>query len=392
MEKGLLKTLAYRVLASEGVVSRNVAKRGSEQWGRDASQFHQKWQRGARERRSASSGCGPKLKRVEHHLSHAANAYYTSGFDEALIVTLDGYGSGLAGSISVGRDGKIERLHGLEYPHSLGTFYESVTSALGFKPSRHEGKIVGLAAYGDPGSPRRRAAAPLRSGATAASASSRRNNVYFARLLATQFPKIDVAAAYQHVLEDVADRVRRAVPQEDRPAESRAVGRRRRQRQAESAPARDRRASTSIFIHPNMGDGGCGTGAALLEFAGNAGSLRQPLNDVYLGPEFSTSEIADALNRAQLPFTEYTPIEPKIAHAARGRQGRRALRRPHGVRPARARQPVDPVSRQGAGREPVAEPAARPDGVHAVRAGDALRAPRTRATRTSTAPSTPRSS
>ena len=77
-----------------------------------------------------------KLKRVEHHDSHAANAYYTSGFAEALIVTLDGYGSGLAGSVSVGRDGRIERLHGVEFPHSLGTFYESVTSALGFKPSR----------------------------------------------------------------------------------------------------------------------------------------------------------------------------------------------------------------------------------------------------------------
>ena len=41
----------------------------------------------------------------------------------------------------------ISRIHDLEFPHSLGTFYESVTSALGLKPSRHEGKIVGLAAY-----------------------------------------------------------------------------------------------------------------------------------------------------------------------------------------------------------------------------------------------------
>ena len=95
-------------------------------------------------------GLADKLKRVEHHSSHAANAYYYSGFDEALIVTIDGYGSGLAGSVSIGRCGTIERVHGLEYPHSLGTFYESVTSALGFKAERHEGKIVGLAAYGDP--------------------------------------------------------------------------------------------------------------------------------------------------------------------------------------------------------------------------------------------------
>ena len=137
-EKGLLKSFAYRVLASEGVVSRNVAKRASEQWGRDASKYHFQWQQDL-EAGLAEVGLSKKLKRVEHHLSHAANAYYTSGFDQALVVTLDGYGSGLAGSISVGRGGKIERLHGLEYPHSLGTFYESVTSALGFTPSRHEG-------------------------------------------------------------------------------------------------------------------------------------------------------------------------------------------------------------------------------------------------------------
>jgi carbamoyltransferase len=67
-----------------------------------------------------------------------------------------------------------------------------------------------------------------------------------------------------------------------------------------------------IFIHPNMGDGGCGTGAALLEFQGN-GHLKQPLKDVYLGPSYTADEIADALQRAALPFDRYTPIEPKIA-------------------------------------------------------------------------------
>src|SRR4029453_14577850 len=91
-----------------------------------------------------------KRKRIEHHESHAANAYYTSGFADALIVTLDGYGSGLAGSVRAGRNGRIERLHGNSFPPPLGKFYESVTSGLGFQPSRHEGKIVGLAAYGDP--------------------------------------------------------------------------------------------------------------------------------------------------------------------------------------------------------------------------------------------------
>jgi len=308
-EKGLLKTMAYRVLASEGVVSRNVAKRGSERWGRDASKFHYQWQQQL-EGGLAEVGLGDKLKRVEHHLSHAANAYYTSGFDSALIVTLDGYGSGLAGSINIGRDGKIERVHGLEFPHSLGTFYETVTSALGFTPSRHEGKIVGLAAYGDPeilGDLLRRRFVQANGGFRIVET----NNVYFSRLLAAHFPKIDVAAAYQRVLEEVAvayvgqyvkkTGLKNLVLSGGVIAN---VKLNQRLRQIDGVEG--------IFVHPNMGDGGCGTGAALAEFAGSD-ATRHRINDVYFGPSYSADEIVDALKRAQLPFTHYQPIEPKIA-------------------------------------------------------------------------------
>jgi carbamoyltransferase len=68
----------------------------------------------------------------------------------------------------------------------------------------------------------------------------------------------------------------------------------------------------NIFIHPNMGDGGCGTGAALLQFADNP-ALKRPLNDVYFGPDYTPAQIGDALKRSQLPATQYKPIEPKIA-------------------------------------------------------------------------------
>jgi carbamoyltransferase len=308
-EKGLLKNIAYRVLASEGVVSRNIARRGSEQWGRDATQFHFKWQQEL-ESGLAETGLQGKLKRVEHHLSHSANAYYTSGFDQALIVTLDGYGSGLAGSINIGRDGKIERVHGLEYPHSLGTFYESVTSALGFKPSRHEGKIVGLAAYGDP----EVLGDLLRSRFVQANGGFRiieTNNIYFARLLASQFPKIDVAAAYQRVLEEVAvayvSQYVKKTGLKNLVLSGGVVANVKLNQRLREIPGVE-----NIFIHPNMGDGGCGTGAALAEFAGSQ-PTRERINDVYLGPEFSAAEISEALRRAQLPFTEYKPVEPKIA-------------------------------------------------------------------------------
>jgi carbamoyltransferase len=309
MEKGFVKSMAYRLLASEGIVSRNVAKRSSQQWGRSASAFHQRWQQEL-EGALGDLELQGKLKRVEHHLSHAANAYYTSGFDEALIVTLDGYGSGLAGSINAGRGGKIERLHGQEYPHSLGTFYEMVTSALGFTPSRHEGKIVGLAAYGDPavlGDILRRRFVQSNGGFRIVET----NNVYFARLLASQFPKIDVAAAYQRILEEVATayvaQYLKKTGLKNLVLSGGVVANVKLNQRLREIPGLE-----GIFIHPNMGDGGCGTGAALLEFAGRP-ETRRRLNDVYLGPEFTPEQMADALKRAQLPFTEYRPIEPKVA-------------------------------------------------------------------------------
>jgi carbamoyltransferase len=309
MEKGFAKALAYRVLAAETVVSRNIAKRGSDQWGREAKAFHKKWHEEL-ESSLGEIGLLGKLTRVEHHITHAANAYFTSGFDEALIVTLDGYGSGLAGSCSVGRGGQITRIHGIDYPHSLGTFYESVTSGLGFKPSRHEGKIVGLAAYGDP--------RVLRDVLLARFQQDEgnfrileSNNLYFARLVASQFPKIDVAAAYQHVLEVVATSyVRHYLKQtglRNVVLSGGVVANVKLNQRIHEIEGVDR-----IFIHPNMGDGGCGTGAALLAFLDNP-ALREPMADAFLGPSAPEADIRESLQRAQLPFDHYPSIEPKIA-------------------------------------------------------------------------------
>src|SRR5687768_14575049 len=311
MDKGVAKTLAYRVLARESVVSRNVAKYGSAQWGKDASAFHRKWNEEL-ESAAAELGLDGRLQRVEHHVSHAANAYFTSGFDEALIVSLDGYGSGLAGSVSVGRGGAIERMHSLLYPHSLGTFYESVTSALGFKPSRHEGKIVGLAAYGD--------ASVLEDVLLARFDQEdgnfrilESNNLYFSRLLATEFSKIDVAAAYQRVLERVACNYVgyyvRKTGLKHLVLSGGVVANVKLNQRLKEIPGVEK-----IFIHPNMGDGGCGTGAAFAAFNGTERErLSRPIRDVFLGPSFSEEQIAAALTAAQLPFAKYCPIEPRIA-------------------------------------------------------------------------------
>lgn len=97
----------------------------------------------------------PNLKQipvefVEHHESHAASAYYTSGFNESLVITLDGEGDFLCGSVWIGKGKTMERVQKIYRDSSIGAIWGMTTGALGFKPSRHEGKVMGLAAYTEP--------------------------------------------------------------------------------------------------------------------------------------------------------------------------------------------------------------------------------------------------
>ncbi len=87
---------------------------------------------------------------VTHHLAHAASAFYPSPFDEAAILTLDGYGERACALLAVGRGHRIEPLAEIEFPHSLGAFYAAVTQYLGFQANNEEGTVMALAAYGEP--------------------------------------------------------------------------------------------------------------------------------------------------------------------------------------------------------------------------------------------------
>ena len=91
-----------------------------------------------------------EIVHVEHHLAHAASAYYTSGYrDKQLIVTIDGSGDGVAIGIWRGENGKITKLHTFPNAGSLGWFYSNITEALGWWHGDGEGKTMGLAPYGD---------------------------------------------------------------------------------------------------------------------------------------------------------------------------------------------------------------------------------------------------
>jgi carbamoyltransferase len=94
-----------------------------------------------------------KLLFPEHHLSHAASAFYPSCYEEAAILTLDGVGEWATTSICHGKGKDIEILKELHFPHSLGLLYSAFTYWLGFVVNSGEYKLMGLAPYGNPGSP-----------------------------------------------------------------------------------------------------------------------------------------------------------------------------------------------------------------------------------------------
>lgn len=87
---------------------------------------------------------------VDHHLCHAASSFYASPFSSAAILTLDGTGEWETTLLARGREGAIERLGAVGYPHSLGKVYEAVTQFLGFRPMSGEGRVMGLAGHGEP--------------------------------------------------------------------------------------------------------------------------------------------------------------------------------------------------------------------------------------------------
>ena len=277
---------------------------------------------------------GKPVKFVEHHLCHAASAYYTSPWSDCTVVTLDGMGDFcIGGMICRGRGGRVDLLHRTNGFYSPGIFYMIVTDLLGFTPGRHEGKITGMAALGDPtrAYPTMEAFLSYRPErldflSTAIPTAMDRYSFVRGRDAALDafrdawapFRREDIAAAAQQRFEDVVvPFVRDAV---------RLAGGRRvalaggvfanvsLNRRIMELPEVD-----NVFIHPNMTDGGLSVGAALQAYHAQAspknGYTPAPMQDVLLGPGWSKEELRQALETAGLPHELRQDIPKDIAGA-----------------------------------------------------------------------------
>jgi carbamoyltransferase len=91
-----------------------------------------------------------KLLFTEHHLSHAASAFFPSPFEKAVVLTMDGVGEWATTSAALGDGNKLEIFQEIHFPHSLGLLYSALTYYTGFKVNSGEYKVMGLAPYGEP--------------------------------------------------------------------------------------------------------------------------------------------------------------------------------------------------------------------------------------------------
>jgi carbamoyltransferase len=287
-----------------------------------------------------------KLLFAEHHLSHAASAFYPSPFEEALVLTLDGVGEWCTTSAGFGRGEDLKIHRELHFPHSLGLLYSAFTYYIGFKVNSGEYKVMGLAPYGEP----KYAGLILDKLMDLKDDGSFRldlqyfdyctgltmTNDRFHRLfghpvrgpekLLTQF-HMDVAASVQKVTEEVMLRLTRSLAGETGARNLCLAGGVALNCVANGKVLRDGRFER-IWIQPAAGDAGGAVGAALCAYHLHASKPRvksnviDGMNGAYLGPSFSQSEIERRLQAAGARFetvSEPVMIERTARDLADGR-------------------------------------------------------------------------
>lgn len=240
----------------------------------------------------AKHGLTAPRRFIDHHTAHAASAYYTSGFNDACVVTIDAGGDGLSGSLWHGKDGQMHLLETLPRIHSLGDFWLAVTLLCGFNPDRHGGKVTGLAAYTE--CPE--ALEALRGLYRTVPDKFAIRNVHYLfwkRLLARMkkvlapFSREQIAYGAQRLLEEL---VMHLVNVGLKKTGARHVA-------VAGGVFANVRVNMDIalhpvvddfFVHPHMGDGGTAAGAALYQAAQRYGIQPRAMTHAFLGTEAGT--------------------------------------------------------------------------------------------------------
>ncbi|MGC1392447.1 MAG: carbamoyltransferase [Bacteroidales bacterium] len=273
---------------------------------------------------------------TEHHLSHAASAFYPSPFEEAAILTIDGVGEWATLTISYGSSGDIRVLKELHFPHSVGLLYSAFTYYLGFKVNSGEYKLMGLAPYGNRGSAHTKKfkekilsdLVDIREDGSIllnmnyfdfATRLTMTNNKKWEALFGIQRRKpespitqehMDLASAIQDVTESIVVALAYTAQKITHSRNLVLAG-----GVALNCVANTKILNSRIFdniwIQPAAGDAGGAVGAAFAAFhiryrqERKIGHLSDEMSHSYLGPQYSDKDILKTINKYEAPFVCY---------------------------------------------------------------------------------------
>jgi carbamoyltransferase len=258
----------------------------------------------------------------DHHLSHAASAFFPSPFEEAIVLTADGVGEWATTTVAIGKGNNLEIKKEIHFPHSLGLLYSAFTYYTGFKVNSGEYKLMGLAPYGNPiyeDKIRDNIIDIKKDGsfhldqsyfnyATGLTMTNKKfDNLFGQKVRNAKLEKLtqfhmDIAASIQKVTEDIMIKLAKSLKEEfNIPNLCLAGG------VALNCVANGKILKEKIFdnmwIQPAAGDAGGSLGAALaLWYIDQNNSRKIDINDSmqgsYLGPEYSQKEIEEQLDKA----------------------------------------------------------------------------------------------
>jgi carbamoyltransferase len=271
-------------------------------------------------------GWNGRLLFTEHHLSHAASAFYPSPFKEALVLTMDGVGEWATTSVAMGRGNQLEIIKEIHFPHSLGLLYSAFTYYTGFKVNSGEYKLMGLAPYGEPKYVR----AILENLIDLKCDGSFRLNISFfdyctgLRMTNSRFDELfggparrpeervtqrhmDLAASIQAVLNEVILRMVRSLARETG-ARNLCLAGGVALNCVANGKVLQQHSFDGMWIQPAAGDAGGALGAALAAYHMHQGQPREvngsdTMKGSYLGPVFSQQETEERLRKLGARFT-----------------------------------------------------------------------------------------
>jgi carbamoyltransferase len=262
----------------------------------------------------------------EHHLSHAASAFFPSPFSSAAILTMDGVGEWATSSFALGSENKIQIHKEIHFPHSLGLLYSAFTYYAGFKVNSGEYKLMGLAPYGEPKYAQRifdylidlKADGTFRldlsyfNYCTGLTMTNNRFHDLFGAPPRSEESRLtqkhmDIAASIQHVTEEVILRLTRSIIKETGEKNLCLAGGVALNCVANGKLLREGE-QDHLWVQPASGDSGGALGAALiayhhhLEKPRSLNGLVDLMKGSYLGPAFSNEEITKCLEGLRAHF------------------------------------------------------------------------------------------